>query len=200
MRFTRRLAATLGALALTAGLSMAGAGTAGAVQAQRCGATTPPILVSHPVSIMDNDNRLGQLYLGYFADCKGVYAEIHWQYGPTTPIATNEQTGQTAMDVYRPEGTIYVEGENKDPLLKKSFRLDHLDGSYTTSPIMDIHTNLAGGKYAPPLKFLPDVDLTVYATDSSWHQSTDCANKHMWGNWHTFSDGGWGSGIYLSCT
>ncbi|SEP53813.1 hypothetical protein [Amycolatopsis saalfeldensis] len=197
MHITKKLMVGVAGLALTAGLSVTGAGTASANTAQNCGATTAPITVSHPVSIMDNDNRLGILYLGYFGDCKGVYAEIHWNFGPSNPVPPNP-AGEGEMDVYRPAGTVYVEGENKDGFPGTNFAKDHLDGTYTTSPIEDIHYNRWGGKYAPPLKFLPDVDLTVYRTDSDWTQHTDCS-KHMWGNWHTFSDGGWGSGIYLDC-
>ncbi|MEY9877495.1 hypothetical protein ABH931_007019 [Streptacidiphilus sp. MAP12-33] len=199
MRITKKLAAGVAGLAMVAGVSLAGAGSASANTAVGCGTSTAPILVSHPVSIMDDGNRLGQLYLGYFADCKGVYAEIHWDFGPTAPVQPN-QAGEGGMSVYRPAGTVYVEGENKDGFPGTTFAKDHLDGTFTTSPIEDIHHNRWGGTYAAPLKFLPDVDLTVYETDTGWHQSTNCTNKHMWGNWHTFSDGGWGSGIYLSCT
>lgn len=128
-----------------------------------------------------------------------MYAEIHWQYGPSSPSPANNDTGAPEVDVYHVEGSVYVEGENKDALKKTSFRLDHPDGSFTTSPIMDIHTDMNGRQYAPPLKFLPDVDLTVYRTNYKWEQSTRCANNHIWGNWHTFSDGGWGSGRYGGC-
>ncbi|MER7844155.1 hypothetical protein ABTZ03_09420 [Kitasatospora sp. NPDC096077] len=153
---------------------------------------------SHPVSLMADNVKLGELYLGYFGDCKGVDAEIHWNYGAPSPTAPDVgDNGQ--VDVFHVEGTLYVEGENKDGLKPVSFRLDHPDGSFTTSPIMDIHTNMAGQAYAPPLKFLPDVDLTVYKTDYRWRQTTLCGNKHIWGNWHTFSDGGWGSGRYGDC-
>jgi hypothetical protein len=197
MRLHKHLAAGLGALTLTAGLSLAGAGTADAVQAHGCGSSTSPILVSHPISLTVDGTTLGQLYLGYFGDCKGVYAEIHWNYGPSSPVAGTQTSSE--IDVYHMEGTLYVEGESKDALLKTSFRLDHPDGSYTTSPIMDIHTDLHGNKYAPPLLFKPDVDLTVYRTDPTWAQSARCVNNHIWGNWHTFSNGGWGSGRYGGC-
>ncbi|MFJ9518139.1 hypothetical protein ACIRPK_07725 [Kitasatospora sp. NPDC101801] len=198
MRIARKFGAGIGTLLLTASLSTAGAGSANAVQATGCGSSTSPILVSHPVSLMADKVKLGELYLGYFGDCKGVYAEIHWNYGAPSPVAP-DAGGQGAQAMFHVEGTLYVEGENKDALLKTNFRLDHPDGSYTTSPIMNIYTNLAGKAYAAPLKFLPDVDLTVYKTDYRWSQSTLCANKHIWGNWHTFSDGGWGSGRYGDC-
>ncbi|MFJ4185211.1 hypothetical protein [Kitasatospora sp. NPDC089509] len=198
MRVLGRIAAGVSTLALAAGLSMAGAGSAGAVEARNCGSSTKPILVSHPVSLMADKVKLGELYLGYFGDCKGVYAEIHWNYGAPSPTAP-DAGGNGQVDVFHVEGTLYVEGENKDGLKPVSFRLDHPDGSFTTSPIMDIHTNMAGQAYAPPLKFLPDVDLTVYKTDYRWRQTTLCGNKHIWGNWHTFSDGGWGTGRYGDC-
>ncbi|MFJ9907628.1 hypothetical protein ACIRVK_32875 [Streptomyces sp. NPDC101152] len=144
---------------------MTGAGSASAVEAHNCGSSTSPILESHPISLTVDGTTLGQLYPGYFGDCKGVHAEIHWQYGPSSPSPANNDTGAPEVDVYHVEGSVYVEGENKDALKKTSFRPDHPDGSFTTSPIMDIHTDLNGRQYAPPLKFLPDVDLIVYRTN-----------------------------------
>jgi hypothetical protein len=134
MRIHKKLAVGFSALTIAAGVSMTGAGSASAVDAHDCGSSTSPILVSHPISLTVDGTTPGRLDLGYFGDYEGVYAETHWQYGPSSPP-----------------------GEQRHP------------------------------------------ELTVYRTNYKWQQSTRCANNHIWGNWHTFSDGGWGSGRYGGC-
>uniref|UniRef100_A0AAU2VGE6 Uncharacterized protein n=1 Tax=Streptomyces sp. NBC_00003 TaxID=2903608 RepID=A0AAU2VGE6_9ACTN len=58
--------------------------------------------MSHPISLTADGNTLGALYLGYFGDCKGVYAEIHWNYGPSSPVAATDKTSE--IDIYHVEG------------------------------------------------------------------------------------------------
>ncbi|MEY9941837.1 hypothetical protein ABH932_005811 [Streptacidiphilus sp. MAP5-52] len=192
---SRKMTYAASAFALAVGLGVASSGTASAVTATGCGASSAPVLESHPVTIWADNTNLGQIYLGWFPDCKGVYAEIHWTYGPSTPFNDNAGNSQ---NVEHPQGRLYMNDPNGHAIAYTSFRLDHLDGSYTTTPVQSIYTNPAGQSYTNQKLFMPIVDLTNYSTDSEWHQNTTC-NKTIFGNDHNFNNGAWGSGNYGDC-
>lgn len=185
---SRKLIYTTAAFALAAGLGVAGTATAGAVPAGGCGSTTKPILVSHPLTLSTITNiggDLGILYLGYFPDCRGVYAEIHWN----SPEDSNPMTGARWLDAHV-EGRVYLEDENSKMFGYVPFSLT-ANGSYTTSQVMTIDKDMNGNSYAPPKAFYPRVDLTVAQIDQVGGLTYGPHPCYISGNSHTFSDGGW---------
>ncbi|MFJ5228474.1 hypothetical protein ACIQBJ_01130 [Kitasatospora sp. NPDC088391] len=182
------------------GLALVGAGSAHAVGASGCGVSSGPVLESHPVTIRAGGTALGLVYLGWFPDCKGTYAEIHWNYGPSDPVP--ETSTQAGVDVFRPQGFLEMRDPNGAGIARINFNLDHLDGSYTTTPIQSIYTDPSGSWYTVDKIFEPVVRLTVYETSmdsSGWYTSEPCNMSWIFGNNHNFNNGAWGSGNYGDC-
>jgi hypothetical protein len=185
---TRKLTYTAAALCLAVGVGVAGAGSASAVPASGCGSSTSPILVSHPLTLSTITNiggNLGVLYLGYFGDCRGVYAEIHWN----SPEASNPTTGASWLDAHV-EGRVYLEDENSKMFGYVSFNTT-ANGGYTTSQVVTIDKDPNGNSYAAPKAFYPRVDLQVAQIDQAGGLSYGPHACYISGSSHTFSDGGW---------
>src|SRR6266568_1423240 len=103
--------------------SVALAAPANAVKVTGCGDRARAVLVSHPVSLTHNGQTLGQLYLGYYSDCVGVYSEIHWNYGTNNGVDTTK---------WKVGGVVYLRDENGT--LMGFTRFNHgLDGSTNNS-------------------------------------------------------------------
>lgn len=184
---TRKLTYTAAAFCLAAGVGVAGTSNANALPASGCGSSTPPILVSHPLTLTTITNiggNLGQLYLGYFPDCRGVYAEIHW----SSPEATTP-AGVAWLDAHV-EGNIYLEDENSNKFGYVPFSKT-ADGTYSTSQIVTIDKDPNGKNYAAPKTFFPRVDLRVAQIDQAGALSYGPHTCYISGSSHTFSDGGW---------
>ncbi|MER6075587.1 hypothetical protein ABT187_43825 [Streptomyces sp. NPDC001817] len=179
---------TAAAFALAAGFGIASEGTASAVPAQNCGVKTSPIMVDHPLTLSTITNigdDLGILYLGYFGDCRGVYAEIHWN----SPEGYNAYTGARWLDAHV-EGRVYLEDENSKMFGYVPFNTT-ANGSYTTSVIETIDKDPNNNNYAAPKAFYPRVDLTVAQIDQYGGLTYGPHPCYISGNSHTFSDGGW---------
>ncbi|MFJ9900849.1 hypothetical protein ACIQPR_46780 [Streptomyces sp. NPDC091280] len=185
---SRKMTYLTAAFALAAGLGVAGASSAAAVPAQNCGARTQPVPVDYGLKLTTDNNigpKLGDLYLGYFGDCRGVYAEIRWD----TPEDRNLQTGAQWLDAHV-EGSIYLEDENSKKFGYVPFALT-ANGSTTTSKIMTIDKDMDGNNYAAPKAFYPRVDLRVAQIDQAGGLTYGPHACYISGNSHTFSDGGW---------
>ncbi|MFD8756253.1 hypothetical protein ACFV0O_35525 [Kitasatospora sp. NPDC059577] len=121
--------------------------------------------------------RLGTLYLGYYTDCRQVYAEFHWNQNGSVVDLSNK-VGYIRLDDEHP----YADGSG--------WRYDRAysnanSGWWTSQPVpID--------NYGAPKKFTPVLEIN--------HGSTAlCNDWRMRGNWHTFSDGGNGSGAWGNC-
>jgi hypothetical protein len=198
----RRFLACAGTMTmLAAGATWSTVSSASAYAASNCGVTAAPILVSHPVTIDDSAlGNLGVIYLGYFSDCRGVYAEIHWD-SPEGESCNSDPYNPVCVSYLdaRVSGRIYIDDENHSAFGYVSF--DKVaDGTYTTSVVEQIDRDPWGTAYAPPKLFTPAVTLTVSQQDQAGGLTQQlCGPRTLVGNTHSFSSGGWGSGASAGC-
>ncbi|MEV6011937.1 hypothetical protein AB0M29_34620 [Streptomyces sp. NPDC051976] len=181
------------AFVLAASLGILGGGTADAVPAQGCGATTKPILASTPTpihhdSMWDGTGTVGQLYLGYFADCRGVYAEIHWNN-------VKDIAQQNYLEV---KGRVYLTDQTDRSFGYVSF--DHrATGQYDTSQIVTIDKDPSGAPYPAPKGFWPSVQLSMVIHEDAGASYTTCGPRVENGNGHDFSTGNPHNGFDVPC-
>ncbi|MEV6948385.1 hypothetical protein AB0N07_42000 [Streptomyces sp. NPDC051172] len=112
--------------------------------------------------------KVGDLYVGYYPNCRMAYAEIHW----------------TAPNTYF-SGTVYLNDERNNSVGRVPFGTDNKSFSSSSLVSIDVPPYDQGSQYAYPKSFMASAIINGYIPDPS---VDDCSTT-VTGNTHSFSNG-----------